>query len=135
MDRLTPAERSENMRRIRSRDTNPELAVRSLVHRLGFRFRLHRPDLPGKPDLVFPSMRKVIFVHGCFWHQHKHCIDGRVPRSRSEYWEPKLTRNVERDRAARTALRRAGWRSLTIWECEAVESQGLRDRIVNFLSE
>jgi DNA mismatch endonuclease (patch repair protein) len=80
-------------------------------------------------------MQKVIFVHGCFWHQHKHCIDGRVPRSHTEYWESKLSRNVQRDKAARTALRRAGWKSLTIWECETVDAQALRDRIVEFLSE
>ena len=89
MDKLSAERRSANMRQIRSKDTTPELALRRMLHRLGYRFRLHRKDLPGKPDLVFPSRRKVIFVHGCFWHQHPACREGRVPRSRLEYWEPK----------------------------------------------
>src|SRR5687768_16524426 len=99
MDKLSQAERSENMRRIRSRNMKPELIVRSVAHRLGYRFRLHRKDLPGKPDLVFVSRRKVIFVHGCFWHQHAGCIDSRLPKTNAAYWHPKLMRNVERDAA------------------------------------
>lgn len=123
------------MRRIRSRDTKPELLVRSLVHRLGFRFRLHSRDLPGKPDLVFPARRKVIFVHGCFWHQHKNCIDGRLPKSRADYWVPKLARNVQRDGERRTALRKLGWKSLTLWDCETTDERTLKARVLEFLSQ
>jgi DNA mismatch endonuclease (patch repair protein) len=118
MDKLSPERRSANMARIRSKDTNPELALRSLIHRLGYRFRLHRKDLPGKPDLVFPSRRKVIFVHGCFWHQHPGCREGRVPASRPEYWGPKLRRNLERDADAQARLQGQGWKYLVVWECE-----------------
>ena len=123
------------MRRIRSRDTSPELIVRSLLHRLGFRFRLHRRDLPGKPDIVFPRYRKVIFVHGCFWHLHNKCVDGRVPKSRRSYWQPKLTRNVERDYLSRAALRKLGWKSLVLWECQTSDEKALTARIQEFLSE
>src|ERR1700753_4107038 len=95
---LVAMDRRANVRASCSTDTAPEKIVRSLVHKLGYRFRLHRKDLPGKPDIVFPGRRKAIFVHGCFWHQHANCPEGRLPRTRSEYWTPKLTRNVERDR-------------------------------------
>ncbi len=127
--------RSENMRRIRSRDTKPELMVRSLVHRMGYRFRLHRKDLPGCPDLVFPSRRKVIFVHGCFWHQHGRCIDGRLPHSRTSYWIPKLLRNKRRDKLSRDQLRRSGWRSLVVWDCQTANGEKLQKRLVRFLEE
>src|SRR5437588_5757441 len=102
-------DRSENMRAIRSKGMRPELAVRSLIHRLGYRFRLHRKDLPGKPDLVFSSRRKVIFVHGCFWHQHAGCREGRVPGTRRDYWGSKLRRNQERDAENQARLEEAGW--------------------------
>jgi DNA mismatch endonuclease, patch repair protein len=121
------------MRRIRSTNTNPELAVRSLAHCLGYRFRLHRKDLPGRPDLVFPSKRKVIFVHGCFWHQHGGCIDGRKPKSNTAYWSPKLTRNRERDKKNRSRLTRAGWRSLVIWECQTADHEKLGRQLRTFL--
>lgn len=106
------------MASVRSKDTMPELWVRRLVHSLGYRFRLHRRDLPGTPDLVFPRLRKVIFVHGCFWHQHGRCRAGHVPRSNVAYWIPKLTGNVARDRLNLRRLRQAGWNALTVWECE-----------------
>lgn len=106
--------RSENMRRIRSKDTRPEMAVRRIVHGLGYRYRLHRKDIPGKPDLVFPRHRKVIFVHGCFWHQHPGCQDGRLPKSNTSYWGPKLKRNVERDKTALAELSSLGWEVLVI---------------------
>ncbi len=134
-DKLTPERRSENMRRIRSKGMKPEMVVRRLVHRLGYRYRLHRKDLPGKPDLVFGPRRAVIFVHGCFWHQHDKaaCLDGRAPKSNTDYWGPKLARNVERDVGAQKALTDAGWRVLVIWECETRDQDELERRIRCFL--
>ncbi len=124
-DKLTPERRSANMSRIRSRDTAPEMHVRKLAHAMGYRFRLHRKDLPGKPDLVFPGRRAAIFVHGCFWHQHPdpQCKNGRRPKTRPEYWDPKLDGNLARDRRNFEALRAQGWRVLVLWECE-VEKPG-----------
>jgi DNA mismatch endonuclease (patch repair protein) len=133
MDKLSADRRSENMRRIRSAGMKPEILVRRLAHELGYRFRLHRRDLPGKPDLVFVARRKVIFVHGCFWHQHRHCVDGRLPKSNKAYWKPKLSQNVKRDASARARLARAGWRSLVIWECETMEVVRLQKRLRQFL--
>lgn len=101
---------------------------------MGYRFRLHRKDLPGKPDLVFPRLRAVIFVQGCFWHLHEGCREGRIPGTRRDYWEPKLTRNVERDRTAQAQLVASGWRVLTVWECEVSEGEALRARLKSFLS-
>jgi DNA mismatch endonuclease, patch repair protein len=109
--------------------------VRRLLHGLGYRYALHRRDLPGVPDLVFPSRRKIIFVQGCFWHQHKGCADGRIPKSRVGYWKPKLLRNVERDRQNISKLRRGGWKVLTLWECDAAKSDALRKRLTRFLGE
>src|SRR5208283_2172112 len=117
------------MRRIRSANTKPELTVRSLAHRLGYRFRLHRRDLPGRPDLVFPSKRKVIFVHGCFWHQHRGCIDGRTPKSNTPYWLPKLANNKERDRKNRSRLARLGWECLVIWDCQTEDGKKLEQQL------
>ena len=133
MDNLTPHRRSENMRRIRSRDTSPELLVRSLVHRLGFRFRLHRSDLPGKPDLVFSSLRKIIFVHGCFWHRHGTCKFTRWPKSKLEFWKPKLEENNRRDKANQRALRRMGWQVMIVWECQLGSVERLAAKIRSFL--
>ena len=124
-DSLTPDRRSANMARIRSDNTRPEMVVRRLAHAMGYRFRLHRRDLPGKPDLVFPRRKKVVFVHGCFWHQHPGCRDGRIPGTNRAYWEPKLARNVERDEAVQSALREAGWRVKVVWECEAIDAEAL----------
>jgi DNA mismatch endonuclease (patch repair protein) len=123
------------MRRIRSCDTTPELVVRRIVHALGYRYRLHRKDLPGKPDLVFGPRRKVIFVHGCFWHQHSGCKAGRVPGSNTDYWQPKLRRNVDRDNRNRGELERLGWSVLTIWDCETRESENLAQRLMDFLRD
>jgi DNA mismatch endonuclease (patch repair protein) len=100
---------------------------------MGYRFRLHRKDLPGKPDLVFPGLRKVIFVHGCFWHQHRGCREGRIPRSRADYWVPKLTNNQARDQQNLNALEEAGWEALVIWECEIADDPALPSRVSNFL--
>lgn len=125
-------DRSENMRAIRSKDTKPEMAVRSLVHRLGYRFRLHRPDLPGKPDLVFPARRKVIFVHGCFWHAHN-CKSGLVPNTNRDFWLAKLEGNKSRDRKNLNALSEIGWKSLVIWQCELKNIEALSQKVENFL--
>lgn len=125
-------DRSGNMRAIRSKDMLPELAVRSLVHKLGYRFRLHRKDLPGKPDLVFPSRQKVIFVHGCYWHAHG-CKLAHVPRSNQAYWLPKLERNHARDAEHLKALRAGGWGCLVLWECQLREMRRVRNRLSRFL--
>jgi DNA mismatch endonuclease (patch repair protein) len=111
------------------------MAVRRLVHRLGYRYRLHRRDLPGSPDLVFPRRRKVIFVHGCFWHRHPDpdCKLARMPKSRLEFWGPKLEANAERDKRALEALRALGWEALTLWECELKSNRDLEERIIRFL--
>ena len=121
------------MRRIRSKDTVPELVVRRLAHSLGYRYRLHAAKLPGKPDMGFPTRRKVIFVHGCFWHQHPACRDGRNPSSNIGYWTPKLQRNVQRDADVRARLMADGWDSLVIRECETADPQTLREKLVAFL--
>lgn len=114
---IPPSEsRSRNMSAIRSRDTRPEMFVRHAVHAAGFRFRLHRKDLPGKPDLIFPAARVAAFVHGCFWHGHV-CREARMPRSNLSYWAPKIARNMARDRASARALRRSGWNVVIIREC------------------
>lgn len=118
MDTLSRHERSTRMGLIKSKNTSPELMVRGFVHELGYRYRLHVADLPGCPDLVFPGRSKVIFVHGCFWHRHNHCYLARLPKSRPEFWMPKLERNKARDAVNRRALTRLGWSSMVIWECE-----------------
>ena len=134
VDRLTAEERSRLMSRIRGKDTKPEMAVRRLVHGMGFRYRLHRRDLPGSPDLVLPRHRKVILVHGCFWHSHPGCRAGRVPASNTGYWEPKLRRNAERDAASEEALRLAGWAVLVVWECQTRKAADLGDKLGAFLN-
>ncbi|MFM0390759.1 very short patch repair endonuclease [Paraburkholderia phytofirmans] len=135
MDRLSPTQRSERMGKIRSADTGPEMLVRRLVHGLGYRFRLHRSDLPGTPDLVFASRRKVVFVHGCFWHRHDDpaCRLARLPKSRLEFWLPKLEGNKKRDDLVQKQLEAAGWSVMTIWECQLREAEALKHRISEFL--
>lgn len=130
---FTPEARAAQMRSIRKTDTRPEIAVRRLAHLLGYRFRLHRRDLPGSPDLVFPGPRKAIFVHGCFWHQHEGCRLARQPKTRPDYWPKKLARNVERDAEVRQRLSDDGWEVLVVWECETGDVEALRDRIIGFL--
>lgn len=136
MDKISSEVRSQNMRAIKSGNTKPEILVRRMAHRLGFRFRLHRKDLPGKPDLAFPGLKKAIFVHGCFWHQHAdpNCVDGRLPKSRQSYWIPKLEKNVLRDANVRVGLIDLGWDVLTIWECEIKNETSLERRIAGFLA-
>lgn len=133
MDTLTPSQRSERMSRIRSKDTKPELAVRSITHALGYRYRLHAAKLPGKPDLVFPSRKKVIFVHGCFWHAHDNCSVANQPKSRSLFWAQKFARNKERDGINNFQLNALGWKTMTIWECEVRDAQKLARRVAKFL--
>lgn len=133
-DTLTPSERSERMSRVRNKDTKPELAVRRLIHGFGFRYRLHRLDLPGKPDLVFPGRRKVIFVHGCFWHRHACCHLARLPKSRLDFWVPKLERNRKIDLLKQDELRCLGWEVLVVWECELRDREGLARKILNYLN-
>ena len=123
------------MSRIRSEDTSPELTVRRLAHGMGFRYRLHVATLPGKPDLVFPRLVKIIEVRGCFWHQHLRCPGSHIPKTRVEYWEPKLARNKQRDAANLVKLRALGWRVLVLWECQLGDEPKLRKRIVKFLGE
>lgn len=123
----TPEQRSRNMAAIRSTNTKPEMRVRSALHALGFRFRLHRKDLPGRPDIVLPKHRTVVFVHGCFWHCHRCKYGSVVPATRADFWAAKRQGNVARDRASAAALRRMGWRVAVLWECEVrTEEAALR---------
>ena len=133
MDKITPERRSANMARIRSANTKPEMIVRRMAHRLGFRFRLHRRDLPGKPDLVFAGRRKIIFVHGCYWHGHGCKVGGTGAKSHQAYWGPKIARNRERDASAIAALTELGWKVLVVWECETRNETGLPKRLRRFL--
>ncbi len=130
------AQRSFNMSQIRSSNTKPEVLVRSIVHRLGYRFRLHVADLPGKPDIVLPSHGKIIFVHGCFWHRHA-CRYGKViPKTNAEFWEAKRTGNVVRDRRVRRQLNRDGWDVLVVWECWTRQlDEKLLPRLIAFLED
>ena len=132
-DVFDSAKRSEIMSRIRSRDTGPEMVVRRVAHALGFRFRLHRRDLPGTPDLLFPKHRAVIQVHGCFWHRHPGCKYATTPKTRVSYWEDKLQGNVVRDRRNEAALHELGWRVMVIWECETRDPEAVAGRIEGFL--
>lgn len=122
------------MAAVRNADTKPERIVRGIAHRLGYRFRLHRRDIPGSPDLTFPRHRKVIFVHGCFWHQHGCDRAGRLPRVRSSYWQQKLLRNVARDKSTLDALKAAGWEALVLWECELRDKGTVADKLTSFLN-
>jgi DNA mismatch endonuclease (patch repair protein) len=135
-DTLTKEKRSWNMSRIKAKNTKPEIMVRSRLHRAGYRFRLHVKDLPGKPDIVLPKYNTVIFVNGCFWHQHQECRGGRIPKSRKRYWEPKLLGNVERDKKNIRKLRKLGWRVKVVWECEINKNpQTTIDKVIRFLEK
>lgn len=135
MDTLTPKERSARMALVRGRDTKPEKLVRSLLHEMGYRFRLRTPRLPGKPDIIFRSRNKVLFVHGCFWHRHDdpECKLARFPKSRLEFWQPKLEQNRERDERTRNELRRMGWSVEIVWECQLANQQSVRKELSRFL--
>lgn len=134
-DTLSPEERSERMSRVRGRDTKPELIVRRLLHAMGYRYRLHAKDLPGKPDVVFRGRRKAIFVHGCFWHRHPdpHCALARMPKSRLDFWGPKLESNRERDVANVERLEAMGWQVLLVWECELRDREQLGNTLRRFI--
>ncbi|RVP97122.1 very short patch repair endonuclease [Sinorhizobium meliloti] len=137
VDTLSTSDRSRRMSLIRGKDTKPEMVVRRLVHSLGYRYRLHRRDLPGCPDLVFSARRKVIFVHGCFWHRHPDstCKLARLPKSREEFWVPKLESNASRDRRNEQALKDQGWNVLVIWECETNDQGMLKRKIQAFFHD
>ena len=130
MDTLTKDRRSWNMSRIRSKDTIPEMHVRSALHRAGYRFRLHVKDLPGKPDIVLPKYKTVIFVHGCFWHRHSGCPRATMPSSNQEYWQEKFQRNVERDKREQVELKKLGWKVIVVWEC-SVKQETFLQALIN----
>jgi DNA mismatch endonuclease, patch repair protein len=132
-DIVSPEKRSEMMSRIRGRDTAPEIAVRSLLHRMGYRFRLHRRDLPGRPDVVLPRHHVVVFVHGCFWHRHRACKLAYTPKTRRKFWREKFEGNIERDRTVQRKLRKLGWKVVVVWECETGPEVRLRKRLTREL--
>jgi len=131
-DTRSPEQRRRIMQSVKTRDTGPELAVRRLLSQLGYRYRLNAKKLPGRPDIVFPGKMKAIFVHGCFWHCHG-CSKGHAPKSRLDYWEPKLKANRERDAAQILALNSLGWTVLTIWQCETADSETMQAKLVDFM--
>lgn len=133
-DTVSCERRSANMRAVRSRNTKPEIVVRKIAHQLGYRFRLHRTELPGTPDMAFIGKRKAIFVHGCFWHQHTGCKRATMPKSNVDFWQSKLARNVGRDDEQMRSLNANGWKALVIWECETKNKLQLANRLRNFLS-
>ena len=126
--------RSALMSRVRGKNTKPELIVRREVHALGYRFRLHRSDLPGTPDLVFPRLQKIVFIHGCFWHRHEACSRTTTPTTRASYWQEKFEQNVQRDRRNVTMLEALGWKVLVIWECETFDRFRLAESLSSFLA-
>jgi DNA mismatch endonuclease (patch repair protein) len=135
MDVFSKEKRSAVMARVRNRNTTPEITVRSLLHRLGYRFRLHRRDLPGTPDIVMPGLRTVIFVNGCFWHQHAHCVAAARPTSNCDYWNAKLDGNIARDTRCQQLLRSLGWRVVVVWECETQNMLRLKKRLSRALGK
>lgn len=132
-DTLTTDQRSARMRLIRGKDTTPELVLRRLLHRMGYRYRLHASRLPGKPDIVFSGRRKVIFVHGCFWHGHEQCSIAHVPKSRSDYWREKFHKNRQRDATSIARLAESGWSAMVVWECELPQTALLAEQLKKFL--
>lgn len=134
-DRVTPEQRSRNMARVKGRDTKPERLVRSLIHGMGYRFRLHRADLPGKPDIVLPSLRKVIIVNGCFWHGHPDCRRSVRPSTNREFWDIKIDGNIARDARNLAALEALGWRVLIVWQCETKNHEALEAALERFLRD
>jgi DNA mismatch endonuclease (patch repair protein) len=135
MDRLDKARRSWNMSRIKGRNTAPEVQVRSILHRAGFRFRLHRKSLPGKPDIVLPKRDAVIFVHGCFWHRHQACRNCTTPKTNADFWQTKFDGNVARDQQNAKTLRKMGWKVVVVWECELASPDKLLRRLLRLLGD
>lgn len=133
-DTRTAKQRRRIMQAVRGKDTGPEMIVRRMLHRLGYRYRLHARNLPGKPDLVFPARRKAIFVHGCFWHGHG-CPKGRLPKSRLDFWVPKIERNRARDTSVLSRLSDLGWQTAVVWQCQTKDQAGLMRSLVNFLGD
>lgn len=131
MDNLSPEKRSWNMSRIKNRDTQPEKVVRSLLHRMGYRFRLHRKDLPGKPDIVLPKYKTIILVHGCYWHRHEDCRYAYTPKSNVKFWNQKFDANIKHDKKVKKTLQNSGWKVHIIWECETKSE----DKLVNIIKE
>lgn len=128
-DTLPPERRSWVMSRVRSKNTKPEIKVRSILHRLGYRFRIRGTKLPGSPDIVLKKYQTVVFVHGCFWHQHKGCKKSRLPKSNQEFWSAKFNKNIERDRQNMIALNDLGWKVVVVWECELINAEALAERL------
>jgi len=135
VDHLSAAERSRNMSRVKGRDTKPELLVRSLIHRMGFRFSLHRKDLPGRPDIVLVRHRKLVFVHGCFWHGHAGCSRATVPSTNIHFWKKKISGNKTRDKSVTRRLGVMGWKVLVVWQCHTNNTQKLTTRLERFLAD
>ena len=134
MDHLTPAKRSWNMAKIRSSNTHPEKEVRSLLHNMGYRFRIHQQTLPGKPDIVLKKFKTVIFVNGCFWHGHKNCSRSNIPKSNTIYWKNKIETNIKRDAKNTRKLRKAGWKVITVWECHVQKTEKLKNLFLKKIS-
>ena len=132
-EKLNPEQRSRNMAAVKNKNTAPEIIVRKTLHRLGYRFRLHRRDLPGNPDIVLPKYRAVIFVHGCFWHGHPGCSRASRPRTNAEFWNTKLDKNLRRDQEVQARLHALGWRVLVIWQCRTKDREQLEQQINHFL--
>ncbi len=126
-------QRSRNMSAIKSKNTKPEIAVRKLLHSMGYRFRLHSKGLPGSPDIVLPKYKTVIFVHGCFWHRHENCKYASTPKTRQEFWENKFKVNVKRDLEIQEKIKNIGWKSVVIWECETKKVDNLREKLIDFI--
>ena len=133
-DTVSSATRSRIMSKIKSKDTKPEILVRRLLHGLGYRYRLHRTDLPGRPDLVFPSRRKIVFVNGCFWHNHRRCVKSHIPADNREYWLSKLIRTRERDERNLSLLKQEGWDVTIVWECQMKDMEGVAEQLIDFLA-
>lgn len=135
MDRIDKKRRSWNMGRIKGRDTAPEVQVRSILHRAGYRFRLHRKDLPGRPDIVLSKHQTVVFVHGCFWHRHRGCPNCSTPKSNAEFWEAKFSGNIKRDKQNIAKLEKSGWHVIVVWECELRDLEHLEKRLLTFFDQ
>ena len=135
MDVFTKEKRSQIMSKIKGKDTKPEKVVRSLLHQMGYRFRLHRRDLPGNPDIVLPKHKKVIFVHGCFWHRHKDCPRAKRPSTNKKFWNEKLSKNIDRDKRNQASLGKSGWTSLVIWQCQIKNLEKLEKSLSSFLEK